>query len=554
MNFIGQEVKHKVIRAAPGTVILLNAPVGSGKTTFCIEDLWTSCRIQDRNLLLLVNRAALRGQLVQKVMKTQGLEGIEVEERGYIEFDSLTIASYQYLERIFRNSLNPIDERIGAHQVTDFSYVVCDEIHYLISDSVFSPSVTYLTHIPRAFHGAVRVYMSATLTPVRRTLLQLENIHDCYEDHEFDLTKTLLPFRYIETGLRSRTINDPWQLERAVLELDAAEADFTYLRPVIFEESMALEYLIIREVEQGNTGKWLAFVESKDEGMRVKSVLQHKGIPAAFVSSDKMEPDDAEALSNVLSEGSYKVHVMLATPVIDNGVSIVDQSVSNLVLSGFEEIQGIQQVGRIRLQSHEQTVRLFVCRHSAEFFNRKRHSLHMKRYALRIIQSGDQGRIGDYLFEHGGQYVGDLAVRSPSGKFYCNYFAESSLEYYITELADNIQRLKEDEDGFVKKVLTWFGLTYHQEDDLMRQRQNEAQDSLMKMLDDYKGKELQDELWNQFRCEFRNLYEQATNQHLCSGKENRLVGVVRLKSLLPMYGYELISRAGKVYELKRVGN
>jgi len=46
-------------------------------------------------------------------------------------------------------------------------------------------------------------------------------------------------------------------------------------------------------VEQGNTGKWLAFVESKDEGRRVKSALQHSGISVAFVSSDKMEPDDA---------------------------------------------------------------------------------------------------------------------------------------------------------------------------------------------------------------------------------------------------------------------
>ena len=31
-----------------------------------------------------------------------------------------------------------------------------------------SPSVTYLTHIPKAFHGAVRVYMSATLVRLIR--------------------------------------------------------------------------------------------------------------------------------------------------------------------------------------------------------------------------------------------------------------------------------------------------------------------------------------------------------------------------------------------------
>lgn len=141
---------------------------------------------------------------------------------------------------------------------------------------------------------------------------------------------------------------------------------------------------------------------------------------------------DAEVLSDVLSDGSYKVHVLLATSVIDNGVSIVDQSVSNFVISGFEAIQAIQQVGRIRLQSPEQTVRLFVCRYTAEFFNRKRHSFHMKRNALRILQFGNQERIIEYL-----------------------------LEYYMTELDDNIRRLKEDEDGYIKKFLTWFGLFYN---------------------------------------------------------------------------------------------
>lgn len=131
------------------------------------------------------------------------------------------------------------------------------------------------------------------------------------------------------------------------------------------------------------------------------------------------------------------------------------------MISGFEAIQAIQQVGRIRLQSPEQTVRLFVCRYTAEFFNRKRHSFHMKRNALRILQFGNQERIIEYLLENDGQYIRDLAIRSLSGHFYCNYFAEYSLEYYMTELDDNIRRLKEDEDGYIKKFLTWFGLFYN---------------------------------------------------------------------------------------------
>lgn len=87
------------------------------------------------------------------------------------------------------------------------------------------------------------------------------------------------------------------------------------------------------------------------------------------------------------------------------------------MISGFEAIQAIQQVGRIRLQSPEKTVRLFVCRYTAEFFNRKRHSFHMKRNALRIPQSGNQERIIAYFLENDGQYIRDLAIRSLSEHF-----------------------------------------------------------------------------------------------------------------------------------------
>ncbi|WP_166434151.1 hypothetical protein [Enterocloster clostridioformis] len=104
-------------------------------------------------------------------------------------------------------------------------------------------------------------------------------------------------------------------------------------------------------------------------------------------------------------------------------------------------------------------------------FNRKRHSFHMKRNALRIPQSGNQERIIAYFLENDGQYIRDLAIRSLSEHFYCNYFAVYSLESYITELDDNIRRWKEDEAGYIKKSLTWFRLFYNfQERDVVELR------------------------------------------------------------------------------------
>ena len=112
-----------------------------------------------------------------------------------------------------------------------------------------------------------------------------------------------------------------------------------------------------------------------------------------------------------------------------------------------------------------------MCSSDLRIFNRKRHSFHMKRNALRIPQSGNQERIIAYFLENDGQYIRDLAIRSLSEHFYCNYFAVYSLESYITELDDNIRRWKEDEAGYIKKSLTWFRLFYNfQERDVVELR------------------------------------------------------------------------------------
>ncbi|WP_125141641.1 DEAD/DEAH box helicase [Clostridium transplantifaecale] len=542
MNYIKKEIKDSIIRASPGTVILLSAPVGSGKTSFCLNELWLHCRVQGQQLLVVVNRSALRGQLKKEIFKKMGLPmEVPIVEQGYLEFDNLIIASYQYLQELFRwNQGSSPEMRIGSMRAKDFDFVAFDEIHYLIRDSIFSAKTAYLNRLPAAFPRAVRIYISATLAPVRNLILELEQIRDLYEDYSDNLRRKLLDFRYIDVGPVRRGV------QRDVLELRGAEADFSYFVPVILEEDSDLVAVISSKIQSGDAGKWLIFTDSKEQGKELKTNLITAGIKAAFVAADGMDEDDQKELENVLLKGRFSTQVLLATDVIDNGVSLLDKNLMHLVISGFEAIRAVQQAGRIRVKSRETRIELLIVRHSAEYFNRKRFSYTKKLMAYKVFSSGNEERIFNYLMEFGNKEITGLFYQGIDGKNRPNFFAGRALEYFSTELTDNIERIRKDPDGYIEKVLRWFGLSYNPESDQRLKNRSVAEKELKEFLQKGINVPMTGMHWDCFRKRFRELHESATGEQLCSGRTDRLPGVGIIKKILMSYGYALTGER-KIY-------
>lgn len=171
MRYISQEVKEKIMQAKPGTVILLKAQVGSGKTTFCINDLWKHCKTNKKKLLLLVNRSALRGQLRQSILKSIGLKGnVNMEERGILEFEGLTVTTYQYLQNVFGEVYELGRRKIGALAAENFDYVVADEIHYLFRFHIFRRDWAVAPDSKSISEGSSSIYVCDIRTCTRCNL------------------------------------------------------------------------------------------------------------------------------------------------------------------------------------------------------------------------------------------------------------------------------------------------------------------------------------------------------------------------------------------------
>lgn len=545
-KYISETVKQQIIQADSGSVVLLHAPVGSGKTTFCIEELWTHCRTWRKRMLLLVNRSALRGQLRQKILKSINIDDVPgIAERGIMEFDGLTVTSYQYIEAVFGNSPGWTSLKVGSFMAKKFDFVVCDEIHYLLVDSMFSVTTNNLRKIPAAFPMAVRVYMSATLKPVRSLLLDIENICDLYQMCDNDWQQKYCPFQFLDMRLEKKIAANIWQRERNVLELEAAAVDYSYLRPVFYEETCDIADLIINQYADGDTGKWLVFIDSKAEGQEKKEKLINAGIGAAFISADKMMDEDEQERDSILKRGMFDVQVLLATSVVDNGVSIIDKNLTHIVISGYEQIQAIQQAGRIRWKGKRPPIDLYICRHTAEFFNRKRFTLKEKLYTYQVIARGDESQIVDFLIKKGNTSMSGIAYKGVGGKWYVNDFAGKALEYFVNELSENIALLKENQNRYVDKVLNWFGLSYNPENDLLQQKQAVSREQLAEFLVSHKYIPMFGNQWDDFRIEMRELYESATGIRLCSGRMDRMVGVNKVREILFEFGYMLEGKQKK---------
>ena len=55
----------------------------------------------------------------------------------------------------------------------------------------------------------------------------------------------------------------------------------------------------------------------------------------------------------MILKNKFDSQILISTSVIDNGVSIIDKSVKNIVIISFDKISFLQKLGRKRLDENE---------------------------------------------------------------------------------------------------------------------------------------------------------------------------------------------------------
>lgn len=142
-----------------GDFIFLNAPTGMGKSKFIRTTIFQYAMVRDEKVLFLTNRTLLFEQIANDTCN----------EIGNRAGGNICVTTYQKLEQMHAKGIKQF--------LKGFKYVVCDEAHYFLSDSLFNTQTCRsFQPIIEASINNVTIFMSATLERIRDYVKNVHNI------------------------------------------------------------------------------------------------------------------------------------------------------------------------------------------------------------------------------------------------------------------------------------------------------------------------------------------------------------------------------------------
>lgn len=549
-QYLSEDIKQPIVHSPPGSprnVYLLKAPTGSGKTTFFIEELVPEARRREQAVLLIVNRSVLTEQLTNIYLKELGIPpgAIEFSQAGIYPLGDLVVCSYQYMAQRLQDKDTP-NIKIGPFEAKEYAFVVCDECHYFIADSVFTTDSAPLVNLPKVFAQSVRIYASATISPVRNVILKMEQVVDLAEN--FPHWEIWPGFRYARNNMISQIHSNHNGLLQyaAFFEVTGAEPNYSYLHPRILADGQALWDDVIEQHEAHRLHKAVVFVDSKKQGTDCKNKLNQHGISAAFIFSEassgsySMDELDKKVLEEIKAKSRFEsVSVLIATSVLDNGTNLIDKDITHLYISGTEYMAAVQQAGRVRMYEEGQTLELVIPRRAKSYFSSRISQWNRQENLLDKWLDADAKTREDMFWNGELEFLRTKFSYNESSHPKNSIFTFASLNYYRSDARDTLRRLEGSPDGYVKKALCWFGFNLSDAVDESLCCQSDAIEQLQTFLEETASKPLNKESWANFRQQFRLLHEAAGGEVLCSGKKDRTPGTQVIEELLPLYGYQV---------------
>lgn len=466
--------------------IFINAPTGYGKTTFVLNTLRHTAYDQGYYVLLIVNRSMLRGQIARIESQISLNYTLGTEDNPLAIYGNIIICTYQHFLRSFDsieqefNALPVIakegyDENFVKNSITQIGYIVMDEVHYFISDSTFSGNTqevlrniirfsykrldkslsnALLNHrlLPNVFTPTIRrIYMTATPDYVRDIIRYEER---CAREVRSFLLDSL---KYRTKPNGEQIVSDvQFSNMKAMIGKQITEYDFPKIKRdykpcFYFSKTVLINKIIASQKNE----RWLIFVSSKDDGYSIRKDLKNKGIDAEFICTDCADTEESEYLEAV---GRFECQVLISTSILDNGVSIIDDTLKNIAVDSVDSVQFLQMIGRKRLADGE-SVNIYVKNKTVDDIQGYWQS--NKEVLKNISESyGDALAFENKINTDG--FVGREFFKyntSLGRHFPCDY-AKYLLKRKNDELIRLCSNLSRDENAFAKLICEWLGLKF----------------------------------------------------------------------------------------------
>ena len=454
--------------------IFIESPTGTGKSSFILDKLFPFAAESNYNVLYLANRSALNQQIKNALARKLEVKGkIKKDEATFYlpgSFCCLTVINYQAI------SLNPMALKMF---LSDYAYIVFDEAHFFIEDSLFNAKTgLLLKSILNESPDAVWIFLSATL--------------DGSEDLLLTAADKIQPNNLIDANLNKVVFRD----HCIVYKNNYQSAVYT---PSFFRGIDDLMPVINRTAGE----KWLIFISSIQRGKALQQrIKKETGRKAVFLSSENKADKRWKTLS---TEERYDEDVLITTKVLDNGVNISDKGVRHIVIPFCDQTEFMQMLGRRRTAEGER-VYLYVEVPTIQKVNTLRHGVETKRNAINGVKRCAPNRRNALLakmWEAGRKDINSLFYINETGNLTPNFLAEKKLKQ-LSDFYSTLAAHYKEGACYEKTVLTWIKME-KSEPAYLGQTVSEG---IIGFLSHWEGEKIQMAEWENFYKEFECLYDQ----------------------------------------------
>lgn len=408
--------------------IYIQAPTGSGKTFFILKTLLPFAIAQGREILYLSNRQILHQQLVKETCDYLGIFFEDMKHEKIAEFAGITFMTYQTMQEKLKK-INCVLYSIPHY------YVVLDEIHYLTVDSKFNAETYRILDVFRAAKHNVLIAISATL---EETLQFLDFYGSGWELVEKEAHKEV----YMRNPQEMLKIMRG-ELER--LYFYKVSTEKPRYKIFIYDDIEQVIEIINRDI---SGGKWLVFQSDKT---RISQELRKKITKKCEVVSADNKGSDT--MKKIVEKQKFESFVLITTQVLDNGISLHDTQLANIVLDTSSRIEFLQMIGRKRFGLGEKNeLMLYLPRHSIKYFS---WLLKKTEEALEIIMLPTQDVLEKTLQSKEVYEIMKNYYTVQDGHLYLNPIAKSLLEEDKRFYESILKTLEMDENAFFLETLKW---------------------------------------------------------------------------------------------------
>lgn len=341
MGYIGDSIGTDYMTWEAGASIFISSPTGSGKTTFILETFLPYLAKERKRMLYLVNRTILKNQIEKRIKRLdmQCQMAIKVE-------------LYQTIENIYHMQI--------LQEYCQYDYVVCDEAHYFLSDSNYNTR-TFLSFkfVREHFVKKVRIFISATIEQIEE-YVRMDNLKD--------------PDYYSRwLGIRISNDSRTGIISHISKHVYSAERNYDYVDVGILNRRDEIIDIVCKGDE-----KWLIFVDSKGFGNSLKKELEsslsckesyNQDLVAFITSGYKSDPDSMNQVKSIISDRKQSAKILIATSVLDNGISLEDEELRNMIIIADTETEFIQMLGRKRKDN--QRLKLYIYKQDKDYFTKR---------------------------------------------------------------------------------------------------------------------------------------------------------------------------------------